>query len=864
MLRQRQKSWILDLGLLALLCLALLAPALFAGKPTFVHDVIHNEMPHLLRLAKELRAGGPPLWNQYLFAGARPTIYESYWLYYLPGWPFLMLSDVNDPAAFARTALLLPYLLHMILAAAGTYVFLRHTLTSRRLGALAGGVLFALGPAFSTSIENLSHVALIAWLPWLAVAGTAFLKRGGARRWAAVLLALVAINSAGVMNTLVRLYPVTGLLFFLVWLGLGARLGSWPARFGRLAGLAGAYVLAAGILGPLWGGAYEAKSVVESAVAELAVSTSMVVQTSAAEGHTPVLHFASMFCPDLFGVVSLHGWGVAIDHPVTLLGHVGGGVAVMSVIFYGLIRLFRGGSETDPVARAWWRASAGVCVLVIILMMGKHTFLHAPLSLLGGFLVSGPHPYYYQFAPCWLLAVLAGLGIGELAAIDQRGRRATLAALAAGCGLVAVAAALVSLLSPMRMEDLGPKTTALVEALSPQHARLLWVHAMQNSGGLRWLLAGPGIYVLLSVLGCAAAARFCPARRLPLLALAVILIECGVFSGTVLYVSTNTWQNELDFSRRGNQQPKLAHVADLPHFELAAAASAAAEEGSCRWTMAWSRGDNLAQCFGTRALMGHASRPLIKEFHEAARQVYSGFPYQLKIQAKNDRELTNFLENENVGFLLSASGQRLIRFKPVPAIHRHTVVQEMDEAGQLEATVSRSFAEACLVLPGTGLKWVRPSGTVKTEARQSLALHGPGETPENPPMEAETPSRQTGDDYSLGRPVAQQDAGTPVPVPWSRPHADRIEVSSHGATAAMTVITECWHPGWQATVDGEAAPVHKVNHHQMAVEVPPGDHEITLRFRPRCITVGLWISLASMIAALGTCVAMKLFHGDKR
>lgn len=819
---EQQTSWVLDLSLLAFLCLALLSPALFLGTPTFVNDAIHNEMPHLARLAKALQTGGPPLWNQHLFAGARPTIYEPDWLYYVLGWPCLVLSDLRNPAAFAKTAMLLPYLLHMMLAAAGTYVFLRHTLTTSRPGALAAGVLYAFGPAFSTAIENINHVTLMAWLPWLAVAGTTFLMRGGAARWATCLLVLVAANSTGVMSLLVRLYAFTALLFFLVWLGVGGEAGAWSARIGRLAGLAGAYLLAAGILGPMWTGIYEAWSMVQSAVSELATSASGVVQHFEAEGHTPVLHFASLFCPDLFGVVSLHGWGVAIDQPVTQLGHVGGGVAMMSVTLYGLVRLMLGGSDAVPLTKAWWRAAVGVCVLLIVLMMGRHTLFFAPLARLGGFLVGGPHPYYYQFGVCWLLAVLAGLGVAELDSIQRRSQRMTLALLAAGCGLAAVTAAAISLFSPINTDVLGPKTAALVQDLSGEHPRLLWYHAMRSTGGIRWLLSRPGAYVLLSVIGCAAAAWLCPARRLAALAMVAMLLEYGIFAGTVLYATTNTWQRELNFSPRGNRFPKLSHCAETSYFAIAEEVSTLAQARQCRWTMAWSRGDNLAQWFDSRALLGHASRPLSKGFCEAARQVYQGFPYQLFARKGNDQELRQFLENENVGFMLNYKGTKVIRFDPVPAVYRQTVVREVDEAGQLEATLSSSFAEACLVLPGTRLRWIQP--------------------------------------------VEQQAVGSQAPLPetWSRPHADRIALRSQGATAAMMVITECWHPGWHASIDGESAPVYKVNHHQMAVELPAGNHEVTMRFQPRCITVGLWISAASLIAALAMGGAMSVSRGKWR
>jgi hypothetical protein len=56
--------------------------------------------------------------------------------------------------------------------------------------------------------------------------------------------------------------------------------------------------------------------------------------------------------------------------------------------------------------------------------------------------------------------------------------------------------------------------------------------------------------------------------------------------------------------------------------------------------------------------------------------------------------------------------------------------------------------------------------------------------------------------------------------------------------------------GWTARVDGRAAPVEPSRDGRLSVPVPPGRHEIALRFRPPGLTAGLVVSGASALLAL--------------
>ncbi|HEY9715207.1 MAG TPA: hypothetical protein V6C72_17180, partial [Chroococcales cyanobacterium] len=61
----------------------------------------------------------------------------------------------------------------------------------------------------------------------------------------------------------------------------------------------------------------------------------------------------------------------------------------------------------------------------------------------------------------------------------------------------------------------------------------------------------------------------------------------------------------------------------------------------------------------------------------------------------------------------------------------------------------------------------------------------------------------------------------------------------------LFVLADQYYPGWQATVDGEVAPVLKANAFMRAVAVPAGDHTIAFTFKPRSL------SIAGMLAFIG-------------
>jgi hypothetical protein len=64
------------------------------------------------------------------------------------------------------------------------------------------------------------------------------------------------------------------------------------------------------------------------------------------------------------------------------------------------------------------------------------------------------------------------------------------------------------------------------------------------------------------------------------------------------------------------------------------------------------------------------------------------------------------------------------------------------------------------------------------------------------------------------------------------------------------VVSEIWHPGWSASLDGRALPLHRADLALMGAWIPVGKHRLVLTFRPLYWRVALGISLCCGAAFL--------------
>jgi len=80
--------------------------------------------------------------------------------------------------------------------------------------------------------------------------------------------------------------------------------------------------------------------------------------------------------------------------------------------------------------------------------------------------------------------------------------------------------------------------------------------------------------------------------------------------------------------------------------------------------------------------------------------------------------------------------------------------------------------------------------------------------------------------------------------------AESVVVSVNTVEPGMLVLTDAHYPGWEATLDGVATPIHRVNHLFRGVAVPRGEHTVRFDYRPVSVQLGVAISVVGAVAAL--------------
>jgi hypothetical protein len=108
----------------------------------------------------------------------------------------------------------------------------------------------------------------------------------------------------------------------------------------------------------------------------------------------------------------------------------------------------------------------------------------------------------------------------------------------------------------------------------------------------------------------------------------------------------------------------------------------------------------------------------------------------------------------------------------------------------------------------------------------------------------ETDTPQTLAAYSTGGPPLQ---GETVEVVEENP--SRVVVRANLDRPGVVVLGETYYPGWELTIDGEPAPILRVNRMMRGAAVQSGEHELVYTYRPRSFLAGCVGSALGLLAA---------------
>jgi hypothetical protein len=60
----------------------------------------------------------------------------------------------------------------------------------------------------------------------------------------------------------------------------------------------------------------------------------------------------------------------------------------------------------------------------------------------------------------------------------------------------------------------------------------------------------------------------------------------------------------------------------------------------------------------------------------------------------------------------------------------------------------------------------------------------------------------------------------------------KLDLATRSPSRRFLVVSEVWHPGWQAWIDGEPQPLYRTNYALLGLVAPAGEHHIRIEFRP--------------------------------
>lgn len=728
----------------------------------------------------------------------RQALAERSWPLWNPwvgfGAPFL--ADGSFQLAYPPTwlALLLPLAVqfkliavgHCLLAAAGACALARGLGLGWRGAAAAGGAYGLSGPLLS-AINLFHHYAGAAWMPWLLWALVALLQRPGK----ASALRLGVLGGVQVLAASGDLLLCAGLL--------GLLLAAWQLARSRPNARTGTATAAALLLaGSL---ALAIGAVQWLPTAERAVSGFRARQDARTSTYWS-LHPASL--------VDLAVPRLVVDLPLAPRWRerlFEGREPLLSCLYLGVVAL---GLAVLALALGPGPAAPAAAGLAFFLAasLGRHTPLYDVLLAVPGFgLLRYPQKFLLPAALC--LALLAGAGAHAWGCewSGAQRRRARLAA----ASLAVLAVALV--LPWWRGQQLHVALLGSpADAPGAAHAVAL---KLARSSALLLLAAG--------LVWSRSQRPLAPRRGLNAALIAGALDLVAVAHGTL----------ELAPARLAAHRPAVLGRAGV---QPGARVYAAAESPACLvlagpprgWSPQW------------RAAL--AFQDALRPPTGARWGVFGSFDGEFTgLGSPWAAALTRVVHED----LASPSAQRLLRLAGVDRVVRvgREPVPGLVQQDSLETTYACPLQVLQVPEP-------MPRAWLVHEARAAAGIDATLTTLLDPAFD---PAREVVlESAAAGGGGAGSEAPRPAgrdAVRWLSRGLDELQLSAQLSSPGWLVVSEAFDPGWQATVDGRPASVHRADAAFRALRLDAGPHRVRFTYRPWSARAGAALTLAGVLAA---------------
>ncbi len=97
---------------------------------------------------------------------------------------------------------------------------------------------------------------------------------------------------------------------------------------------------------------------------------------------------------------------------------------------------------------------------------------------------------------------------------------------------------------------------------------------------------------------------------------------------------------------------------------------------------------------------------------------------------------------------------------------------------------------------------------------------------------------------ALPEPLTAGDGPGTVSIQKNDP--THLALAVHASGRQLLVVSQVFYPGWRVKIDGQAAPLLRVNGVLQGVVVSAGNHQVELEFMPQSFVIGLLLSAAAL------------------
>jgi len=91
-----------------------------------------------------------------------------------------------------------------------------------------------------------------------------------------------------------------------------------------------------------------------------------------------------------------------------------------------------------------------------------------------------------------------------------------------------------------------------------------------------------------------------------------------------------------------------------------------------------------------------------------------------------------------------------------------------------------------------------------------------------------------------------------------------VELAVEATNDCILVLADCYFPGWKAYIGEKEAEIFPVFYTFRGILMPRGTHTVVFRYEPWTFQLGLAVSVATLVTALGIALFLILWRSRPR